>query len=255
MYLFSEIKHFILLLIIAGTIGILAFTLEKSDFNDITKIDISGNVHLSSEKYLSFAKLIDQEGQNITIAIIRDRLSKHPYIKNIDVIREERGLVKVDVHEKKMDAVLLEKSKQFLITDTGEIIPFIFSTKNIDVPVIISNTSKKNVEVFTNASGYGKLFSALKIISTAEIYDPHLYKSLSEIDLLENSISLQLIGFSSPIYLGVDEEIEKTVYLSKIFKHMKLNKFNDYLQYVDLRFNELVYLGFDDQITNDKENI
>ena len=255
MILFQKIKHFVLLIIIVGMISVLAFTLEKSEFNDITRIDIKGNIHLSSEKYLSYAKLAELGGHEISTAIIRDRLSKHPYVKSVDVIREERGIVKINLNEKKVDAILLKKSKQFLITNTGEIIPFIFSTKNIDVPVIISNNAKEDIEVFTYASNYGKLYSALKIISTAEIYDPFLHKSISELNLFEDNISLQLMDFASPIFFGVDEEIEKTVYLSKLFKHMKLNKFNNYLEYVDLRFNELVYLGFDDQFTNDKESI
>jgi hypothetical protein len=159
------------------------------------------------------------------------------------------------MNEKKIDAVLLKNSKQYMITDHGQIIPFMFSTKNIDVPIIISKVKNDDIMVFSNASRSEKLYSALKIISTAEIYDPLLHKSISEINLLDNAVSVQLMDLSSPVYFGSEDEIEKTVYLSKIFKHMKLNKFDEYLKYVDLRFNELVYLGFDDQFTNDGKNI
>ena len=65
MILFSKIKHFVLLSGVLSMIGILAFTLEKSEFTDITNIEIQGNYYLSVEKYLSFAKLNDLEGQKM----------------------------------------------------------------------------------------------------------------------------------------------------------------------------------------------
>jgi len=257
MKLQSEIKHSFLLLIILGVIGFLAFTLEESEINDIIHIEIFGNKYLSKEEYLKYSQLTNLDNTSkLSIALIRDRLEKHPYIKNIDVLIVERGIAQIKIFEKKMDAILLNDSKQFMITDNAEVIPFLSSTRNIDLPVIIKNGFKESINVFGNACKDENLFCALKILSTAELYDKKLYKSISEINLSKgDNISLQLVEIQSPIYFGKKNEIEKTVYLSKIFKHMNGNSLTEYLNYVDLRFNDLVYLGFDELSTKEKESI
>jgi cell division protein FtsQ len=257
MLFWSEIKHSILLIAILAVIALLAFTLEGSEINDITRIQILGNKYLSENQYLNYSQLesLDQK-TDLSIALIRDRIEKHPYIENIDVLILERGITQVKIYEKKMDAVLLSNSKQFMITDNSEIIPLIPSTRNIDLPVIVNNTNKENFQLFGNACNNKKIFCALKIISTAELYDKILYENISEISFNSgDNISLNLSNYSSPIYFGVGNEIEKTVYLSKIFKHMRGNSLTNYLNYVDLRYNNLVYLGFDEQVTTEKESI
>lgn len=253
----SEIKHSILFAAIIGVMAFLAFTLEGSEINNISKIDITGNRLLNESKYLAFAQLSEVENvSDLAIKIIRDRLEKHPYVKSIDVLIQDRGIIQIKIFEKKMDAVLLSGSKQYLVTDNAEIIPLIASTRNIDLPVIVNNVNNNGFEVFGDASNNKKLLCALKIISTAELYDRNLYENISEVNLNhENSVSLNLSNVSSAIYFGEDNEIEKTVFLSKIFKHLKGNNLTEYLNYVDLRYNELVYLGFDEQLSTGKESI
>lgn len=253
----SEIKHSILLVTIVGVLTLLAFNLEGSEINNISKIEISGNKLLDKSKYLSFAQLSTiEETEDLEITVIRDRLEKHPYIKSIDVLLQDRGIVTIKIFEKKMDAVLLSGSNQYLVTNNAEIIPLITSTRNINLPVIVNNVNKQKFKVFGDASNNKKLLCALKIISTAELYDKNLYENISEINLNSgNNISLNLSDVSSSIYFGEENEIEKTVFLSKIFKHLKGNSLSEYLHYVDLRYNELVYLGFDEQLSKEKESI
>jgi len=253
----SNIRHILLLTILLGVVCLLAITLEGSEINSITQIEITGNKFLSEGQYIKFAQLENVENSSeMSTTLIRDRLEKHPYIKNIDVLMIERGIAKVKIYEKKIDAILLSNTKQFMITNNAEIIPLIVSTKNIDLPVIVSNRKENQTEIFGNAAKNEKLFCALKIISAAEVYDRQLYESISEINLdTGNNIFIQLTDFASPIYFGVGLEVEKTVFLSKVFKHLKGNKLTDYLKYVDLRFTDLVYLGLDEQLTTQKETI
>lgn len=257
MKLQSELKLTILLIIILSVIGLLAFTLGVSEINNITRIQISGNKFLSEDEYLHYSQLDDlDKTSELSIALIRDRLEKHPYIENIDVLIVERGITQIEIFEKKMDAILLADSKQFLIASNAEIIPFLSATRNIDLPVIVKNNIQKGVQIFGSACKDEKLFCALKILTTAELYDKKLYESISEINLNEDeNLILQLSEIQSPIYFGKENEIEKTVFLSKIFKHMNGNSLTEYLNYVDLRFNELVYLGFDELSTTEKETI
>lgn len=253
----SEIKHIILLTIILVLIISLAFSLEVSDLNKITDIRIEGNKYLSNDHYLNYAQLTEKEKfAELSISLIRDRIEKHPYIENTDVILEERGIVKIEIFEKKMDAVLLNNSENYLITDKAELIPLIPSTSNIDLPVIVNNNNKRDVKLFDSAAEDPNLFCALKIISTAELYDFNLYKNISEINLTgKDGVSIILTNFSAPVFFGKGQEIEKTVFLSKIFKQLRGNNISEYVNYVDLRYNELVYLGFDEKIISQKEQI
>jgi cell division protein FtsQ len=257
MRLKSEIQHSVLLLTIVGIISFLAFSLEGSEINNISKIRIIGNKYLDESNYLKFAKLENIEYlSDLSISLIKDRIGKHPYVENCDVLIIERGIAEVTIYEKKMDAIVLNNNKQFIITDRAEIIPLVTSTMNLNLPVIIYNTKSEKVKSFVNATNDNKLFSALKIISTAELYDNDLYRNISEINLNnKDHISIYLSQLSSPIYFGKDNEIETTVFLSKIYKQMQKNEIKDYLNYVDLRFNELVYLGFDEKLTRQKEAI
>lgn len=246
----ANMKHAILLVIIISVLTFLTFTLQKSDFDSINKIDVVGANYLSENEYLEIANIINfRNDPQITINVIEDRIEKNPYISHADVAFVERGIVKIKLFEKKMDAVLLTGGKQFMITDKAEIIPFFPKTKNIDLPVIVNVNKDKKIKPFDFAGNYKNLLSALDIISTAVLYDKNLYKQISEINLNNGqSITLTISDLQFPIYLGKKNEVEKTVYLSKIIKHLRGNNLSNYLEYVDLRFSDLVYLGFDNKL-------
>ncbi|MFZ1289650.1 MAG: cell division protein FtsQ/DivIB [Melioribacteraceae bacterium] len=252
-----KIKHSILLVLLISMVGILAFSLESSDLNSINNIEIDGANYLSSKQYLEIANLTNfNNDPNINISVIQDRLEKHPYIKNADVWQAERGVIKIKLYEKKLEALLLTKTKQFLITDNAEIIPFYAATKNIDLPVIVNLKNANSITAFKSAGKYENLKKALNIISASELYDEELFSRISEINFNEgNGITLTISDLEFPIYMGEDSEIEKTIYLSKIIKHIKRNRLTEYIDYLDLRFTDLVYLGFDKNLVATEETI
>jgi len=253
---FSYIKNIILLSGITAIMGILAFTLERSEINDITVINVNGNKYLDSDEYLKFANLNDVSNKvDLNIALIHDRLMKHPYVKNADVVMLERGEVEVKIIEKKFDAILLTDEDHFLVSDEAEIIPSLSLTRNIDLPIIV-NKQADNISAFDNAVKINELMCALKIISAAEVFDNEFCESISEINLTkEKNIIINITGVPYPIYFGHNNEIAKTIYLSKVLKHLQRNDLSKYLNYVDLRFEDLVYLGFNENLSAEKENI
>ncbi|MBK7105828.1 MAG: cell division protein FtsQ/DivIB [Ignavibacteriae bacterium] len=252
-----RIKHSILLFLLISIVGLLAFSLESSDLNSINKLEIEGANYLTINQYLEIANLTNfKKDPNINITVIQDRLEKHPYINNADVWQAERGVIKIILYEKKLEALLLTNTKQFLITNKAEIIPFFASTKNIDLPVIVNLKNANNILAFRNAGKFENLIKALNIISASEIYDEELNNRISEINFNEgNGITLTISDLEFPIYLGDDSEIEKTIYLSKIIKHIRRNRLFEYMDYLDLRFTDLVYLGFDNKIVATEETI
>ncbi|MBK8943755.1 MAG: cell division protein FtsQ/DivIB [Ignavibacteriae bacterium] len=253
----NKIKHSILLVILISMFGVLAFSLEGSKLNSINNLEIEGAKYLTANQYLEIANLTNfKKDPSINISVIQDRLEKHPYIKNADVWQAERGTIKIKIFEKKLEALLLTNTKQFLLTDQAEIIPYYTATKHIDLPVIVNLRNSDRISAFKNAGKFHNLVKSLNIISASEIYDEDLYKRISEINFNNSEeITLTISDLKFPIYLGKDSEIEKTIYLSKIIKHIRKNNLADYMDYLDLRFTDLVYLGFDKNLVATKETI
>ena len=244
---FSMFKQFVLMFIILSVLALLAFTLSRSSINQISKIKIEGNELLESDIYLKFAKLNNNETiENIGLSVIHDRLEKHPYIENVDVVMLERGVVNIKITEKKMEAILLDKNKQLLITSDAQLLPMLPGTRNIDLPIIDNYKKVEKLKLFSSIKKDESLLSALKIISTAEFVDKNLYENIATIDLHNgNNISLDVIDVDFPIFFGKENEVKKTVYLSKILFHLKNKKLKRSISYLDLRYDNLVYLGFD----------
>lgn len=244
------------LIVISAFIGFLAFTLERSELNEFQKIEIKNNIYLDANKYLEFANLKDfKEQTNLSISLIQDRIEKHPLVENSDVIILERGMVEVSIQEKKLDAILFSNNNRYLISNSGEVLPAFSSIRNIDLPIIV-NRSIDKAERFEDASKNKSLRKALNIISAAQIYDENLCREISEIDITEaNKIVVRIMNLPFPIYFGNDDEIEKTVYLANMIKHLEHNELSKYVNYVDLKYNDLVYLGINEKIMPKKEKI
>ncbi len=254
---FIMIKQLLFMLIMLSIILLLAFTLNNSGMNEIKRIKIEGCGLLSPDTYMSFAKLNNVDNyKNIDLHVIYDRLIKHPYIEDIDIAMIERGIVEVKIKEKIMEAIFLQSEQQLLLTEHAQLLPMLPKTKNIDLPVITDYKKRKKLKLFGNVKKDKNLMSALKIISTAKFIDKNLYQSISTIDLHQGkTITLDIININYPVLLGKQNEIKKTVYLSKILSQLNGKKINSYLNYLDLRFDNLVYLGFNKNLMIKKEKI
>ncbi|MEE9431680.1 MAG: hypothetical protein V3V16_11600, partial [Melioribacteraceae bacterium] len=231
-------KHIVLLLVIVGVLLALALTLNRSEINKIYKIEITGNEYLPKENYIKFAKLDSLYESNINISLIHDRLEKHPYIKNVDVVIQERGIVQVQIYETTIEAMLLKENGQLLLTSNAQLIPFLPNTINVDVPIIVNYKQKKNTKLFNSVTNDESLMRALTIITTAQFVDEELFRKISSINLnYGKNISLDITNIKFPVLFGLNNEVKKTVYLSKVLKELKDKKIKNYLQYLDLRFD------------------
>lgn len=251
---FSMFKHIVLLFVIVGVLLSLTFSLNRSEINKIYQIELSGNEYLPKENYLEFAKLNEVSNSDLSISLIHDRLEKHPYIKNVDVVIQERGIVQIEIYETTIEAMLLKENEQLLLTAEAQLIPFLENTINMNVPVIVNYVQAKGTKLFGNVTKDEYLMKALSIITTAQFVDAELHNKISSINLnFGRSISIDIIGLDFPVFYGKNNEVKKTVYLSKVLNHLRDKKIKDYLDYLDLRYDNLVYLGFDNDSIVKKE--
>lgn len=236
------------LLFVSMLLGVLYFSVISGEENagKIDKILLTGNRILSREFYLKFSKLNDISAYKfLSLAVIKDRLEKHPYISRADVKFSGNHEVSVEITEKKFKAIVLSGSDQYLITEDFQLAPVMPFTRNIDLPVISNPsmiTKHKRWEKFRNS----ETITAFRIIDAARLVNQDLCNGLSEINMRDgHDIVLSLRNFLFPIVIGRGDEVRKLIYLNSIWTKLDSNKnaAGNLISYIDLRFDKLVYVG------------
>lgn len=226
--------------------------------NKISVIELSGNNYLSREQYIKFSKLNNiSDYKFLSLAVIKDRLEKHPYVLKADVEHKGNGEVSVEIVEKKFKALVLSGNDQYLITESFQLSPVMPLTRNIDLPVISNPLMSKKIKRF-EAFRTPETITAFKIIDAALLVNNDLYGAISEINLRNgHDIILTLSGCDFPIVFGRREEARKIVYLNSIWSKISSNKAtaDQFISYIDLRFEKLIYVGMTDVNNNEKAEV
>lgn len=222
-----------------------ALSSEDNEYT-ISLIEIDGNVYLSKEEYYKFANFGNlEEFGELSLPIIRDRIQKHPYVKNAEVEYEGYGKVSVHITEKLFNSVLLADNKNYLISDELELVPLQLYTQMVNYPVIINPNDKidyASVKYLTNKS---ESLTGVKIISAIKLINPELYDMISDIDLSgDQNINMRLTNYDYEIRLTKKDYVRQLSYLSEIWNRLKKNTMQNNIEYVDLRFNQNVFIGF-----------
>ena len=241
----------------------LSFSLERKDDIKISLIELNGDSHLKKDQYFKYANLDKpNEYGKLTLSLIKDRLEKHPYVKYAEVKYDGQNKVTANIYEKTIDAILTEDGKQYFVTDEMEIIPFLPFTSKVNYPVVSNPLVKNDLKNLKSAGKNRDIITGLKILTTLKLVNPELYDDLSEIDLRQGKdIVMFFSSLDYPVVVGRKNEIKKTIYLNSLWSYIKGKEVNNYMNYIDLRFSEHVYLGLNASLdksesadSDDKEN-
>ena len=239
-----KIGSVILLSVVLGVLFSLSVFIDNSKKEVIKLIELSGNYHLSTNEYLKFTNLDNNENfETLTSKIIKDRFEKHPYVKKVDLVLTENTL-KIEIIEKKFESLLMANEKEYLITDEAIIIPKLPESEKIDYPIVSSPSNCNSIIEFGNVNCNKDLIVGLKIVSALKIINAELYKNLSEVNLRDGKdIILQFSNLDAPIVIGRNNEIEKILLLEKLMEKLDYNRIENSLTYIDLRYSKFVYVG------------
>lgn len=217
---------------------------ESDDFK-VTAIEIEGNYHLPKTAYFEYANLDDKDSfGSLTINIIRDRLQKHPYVKEVAINKSHNGKVKITLAEKEFRVLLLLAGKQYLVTKDLEILPVLENSQKLNYPVVRNVVDEEKLIPLRYAINNGSIKDSFKILTTAKLLNPGLYDNLSEIDLRNGKgVVLYFSSVNYPVVLGKENQIAKMLVFEKLWESIGTVKANELLSYVDLRFTNKVYLG------------
>lgn len=240
----QKIFGVIVLVLLLGTIGYLSFAVKTDAEFKVEIISLEGNIHLSKEDYMKFANLADRKQYSqLTLQIIKDRIGKHPYVQSADVRYDGKGKVSVKVNEKVFDSLLMNGEEQYILTENLQVLPFMNETKKIDYPVI-SNAALNKIKILSSLKNDKDVVTASKIIAGMKLINAELSDGLSNIDMRSGGDILLSFSFLDyPVIVGRGNEIRKIIYFNNFWTYLKGKEINNYMEYVDLRYSDHVYLG------------
>ncbi len=222
---------------------LLSVSTDAGRERQITEITLEGNEHLAKEDYLKFAGFDKPNNfENLDLSVIKKRFEKHPYVKKADVKFLSGNKVYVILQEKKFLSLMNCGGKEYLLSSEQEVIPILQRLKEINYP-FVENPDIENRNRFINVKKNKDLTTAYELLETAELLDHNFYKDISEINL-RNGKDI-LIYFSSldfPVIIGRNNEVKKLIYFNKVWEKIRDKELNKIIDYVDLRFNERMYL-------------
>jgi cell division septal protein FtsQ len=250
-----KITGLLFLLFLSVFILYLSINVEDKQTLKITSIQITGGTYYANNDYAAFAMLQDTNSYPyLNPAIIKDRIERHPYVEKADVKLEGLKKVVVFIKEKKFSAMLVDSTKQILITESMQLIPCMPSSIGLNFPVISNATDVEALKIFSYANNNYDVVTAFKILDAFKFTNEELSANLSQIDLRKGKdILVYFSDLKFPVVFGRKDEIKKAVYFNNLWKFMKGNEINNYLDYVDLRFDKHVFLGVADGNSGSEE--
>jgi cell division septal protein FtsQ len=232
---------FVFLLLTFGFVY-LFITGSKANVKEVyNQIELKGNKLLPASEYLSYAGLSDSSKYDeLTLLDVKNRFEKHPYMRKAEVEFDGINKILVEVIEKEIKAVLLQKNELKLITDKLETLPLFPPSKIRDLPVI-SNLSMSN----KNSIDSTNIELAFRIIDAISLSDTNVRNNLAEINLRKGGdVILTFTGLNFPILFGKNDEVRKALILKNLWPRLMLDeKINIETEYIDLRYKNKVFIG------------
>ena len=237
-------KLFGLFVFIMLTFGFvyLMITGSKANVKEVyNQIELTGNILLPAREYLHYAGLSDSTKYNeLTLLDVKNRFEKHPYMRKAEVEFDGVNKILVEVEEKEIKAVLLQKNELKLVTDDLKILPLFPPSDIRDLPVI-SNLNMSNKQSIDTTN----IEFAFRIIDAISLSDTNIRKSMAEINLRKGGdVILTFTGLNFPVLFGKNNEVRKALILKNIwFRIISDEKINSEIEYLDLRYKNKVFIG------------
>ena len=231
-------------LVVAGIVYVSLIKPETKK-NVYKEIVIEGNEILPAKDYLASTKLDNpEEYPDLTLQEIKSRISKHSYVKKVEVSPEGKDKVVIRIYEKDFMAVLLAVNNPYLITQNFELIKLESNSDMSKMPVI-SNARLTKDEINSMHVKNSNLFRAFRIIDATKLVSESMHNELTGINLrYGGDIILTFSHMKCPVIFGKGEVGNKIVALYSIWEGLRKQD-EPFRQnsYIDLRFNNEIFIG------------
>ncbi len=237
-------KFFGLIVFLVLIIGFsyLMITGSKANHTEVyNQILVTDNTLLPAYEYLRYAGLSDSTTYNdLTLLEVKTKIEKHPYLRKAEVEFDGINTILVEVQEKEIKAVLLQKNELKLLTSDSETLPLFPPTAMKDLPMI-SNLSMNGKKSHSQKD----IDFAFRIIDAISLSDTNVRNNLAEINLRKGGDAiLTFTGLQYPVLFGKNDEARKALILKNLWQEL-MEKENVYgtPEYLDLRYKNKVFIG------------
>jgi cell division protein FtsQ len=236
----SKPKTFHVLILIAMVIG-LAFGANawKSSLK-INQIKIDGNQIVSTNEIIQLTQIqIGALLYKADLTAIQRNVMGHHYIKKALVERNLPNSITIQITER-VPIVMVNASEPLYLDEDGVVLPKTASSKIFDLPMI---TGILHSETFVIGSTINQPdeIEALQLLAVLKTVNRPMYYNISEIKLRNGGdIVLYSAEGGIPIIFGRGELPDKLIRLEIFWNDIVRTRGAQYLQYVDLRFQDQI---------------
>lgn len=215
---------------------------SQASHNEVyNRIEVSENKLLPAQEYLKYSGLKDStDYEDFTLLEVKQKIEKHPYLRKAEVEFDGINTILVEVQEKEIKAVLLQKNDLKLLTSDLKILPLFPPAEIGAFPVISSVDMKKRKSLNEQDLNF-----AFRIIDAISVCDTLMRKNLAEINFRKNGEAILIFTNQKyPVLFGKSDEIKKALILKNLWNQLG-NSENNYekIDYVDLRYKNKVFIG------------
>lgn len=225
-----RVKVFLFLLVFAALFIFLNF---KTDFFNVKKVIVDGNLELTAEQVEFASGAVDENIFAIKKKKIKDNLEMHPYIKTASVSKKYPSSIKVSIIERKEVLEIKDKDVYVYVDEEGKVLKILSKPLEKKLP-ILKGPKVKNYEiggsiVFEDESA---IETALSILGEAEVLG--YLSDVEEIILNGEKDLLIRTNLGIKVAFGEVDAIKyKISFIHEILEELESNNINSGTLYLD----------------------
>jgi len=238
----SKFFGLITFLILVIGFSYLMLTGSKANQNEFyNQIIINENTLLPESEYLRYTGLSDSTMyDNLTLLDVKTEIEKHPYLRKAEVEFDGISTILVEVEEKEIKAVLLQKNELKLLTSDFETL-LLFPPSSIEELPVISKLGFKGNDSFDEID----MEFAFRIIDAITLSDTNVRRSLAEINIRKGGDAiLTFTDLQFPVLFGKSDVVQKSLMLKNLWHDLtEEQNTNEETSYLDLRYKNKIFIG------------
>lgn len=204
----------------------------------VINVTIKGANYLSEKDYLEYAYLNYPEFYDfLNLKVVKDRLEKHPYIKNATARIDKNGNIIAEIIERNFIGEIKIGKASYLIDDEKRLHKKIKDSKEFKFPLVYGLESEglkdqKEVDII------------YRILMASKILGESFYKDISKIDFIsENRIEISLKKLEASAYISFVYSYEDSLFNLYVFWKEFRKTENSKISYVDARYRNKIFLA------------
>jgi len=243
-------KRLINIIVLIGFSGLFTFVvlpryarwMESGDCFRIEKIEVEGNDLVSRKEILRLARIRKHDAiWRVDLKAAEDRIRTNPWIKGVSVFRRHPDAVRILIEEKRPVALLKSEGHFYALDRELTLLPA-NPGKCYTLPILSfpAGGSPQYGKAVTNKAAREGMAFLLFLLKDR----PDLYPKISEIGPGPDGLVLYTGRGGIPVRIGRGGYEWKIRYLEAILAEMETNPSLTNAEYIDLRYEGQVFVGF-----------